>query len=108
MLSFRLTVGEEGARASILDVVVEGDGFRVSAPIFAQGNPQPRTLAQDYAFLLHEHPNYQWTPTLTSMEFQKMLANITAIRIRGTYAPQGESCRPMIFYAYYHFNVVRN
>ena len=89
MLSFRLAVGEEGAQVSLSDVVIKGDGFRVAASISAQGNPIPSTLEQDYAFLLHEHPNYQWTPTLTPMEFQRMLANITAIRIRGTYAEQG-------------------
>ena len=89
MLSFRLAVGEEGGQVSLSDVVIKGDGFRVAASISAQGNPIPRTLTQDYAFLLHEHPNYQWMPTLTPMEFQRMLANITAIRIRGTYAEQG-------------------
>ena len=35
-LTFRLRLGEEQARASILDVVIEGDGLMVSAPIYAQ------------------------------------------------------------------------
>ena len=37
-LTFTLRVGEEGARASVDDVIIEGDGRRISAPIFAQDN----------------------------------------------------------------------
>ena len=37
-LTFTLRVGEERARASVDDVVIEGDGRRISAPIFAQDN----------------------------------------------------------------------
>ena len=36
-LSFTLRCGEEGARASVLDIIIEGgNGLRISAPIFAQ------------------------------------------------------------------------
>ncbi len=35
-LTFTLRLGEEQARASILDVVIEGDGLMVSAPIYSQ------------------------------------------------------------------------
>ena len=37
-LTFTLRVGEEGARASVDDIIIEGDGRQVSAPIFAQQN----------------------------------------------------------------------
>ena len=37
-LAFTLRVGEEGARASVDDVIIEGDGRRISAPIFSQQN----------------------------------------------------------------------
>jgi len=37
-LTFTLRVGEEGARASVDDIIIEGDGRRVSAPVFAQQN----------------------------------------------------------------------
>jgi len=37
-LAFTLRVGEDGARASVDDVIIEGDGRRISAPIFAQDN----------------------------------------------------------------------
>ena len=37
-LTFTLRVGEEGARASVDDIIIEGDGRRISAPIFSQDN----------------------------------------------------------------------
>ena len=37
-LTFTLRVGEQGARSSVDDVVIEGDGLRISTPIFAQQN----------------------------------------------------------------------
>jgi len=37
-LTFSLRVGEEGARGSVEDIIIEGDGRRISAPIFAQQN----------------------------------------------------------------------
>ena len=35
-LSFTLRVGEDGASASVMDVVIEGDGIVVRAPIYSQ------------------------------------------------------------------------
>ena len=62
----------------------------------------PRTINQDYRFRLNEHASYQWTPRLTSSEFIRLLANVTALKIRGTYSPQGDlvaSCNsiPIMF-----------
>ena len=38
-LTFTLRVGEQGARSSVDDVVIEGDGLlHISTPIFAQQN----------------------------------------------------------------------
>ena len=88
-LSFQLWTGGDRARASIIDVIIEGNGRQISAPIFAQGNPTPGTVKQDYRFRLNEHANYQWTPRLSANEFIQLLSNITAIRIRGTYSPRG-------------------
>jgi len=89
MLTFSLRVGEEGARASVQDIVLEGDGLRVSVPIVAQGNQVPRTINQEYKFRLNEHPSYQWSPRLSSADFVRLLSNVTQLKIRGTYTPQG-------------------
>ena len=90
-LSFTLRIGEEGAGVSVSDVIIEGDGVTVRAPIYAQGNPLPRTVAQEYNFVLHEHPSYQWTPSVSSREFIRMLSNLRSIRIRATYTRLGQS-----------------
>ena len=44
---------------------------------------------QDYTFRLHEHPKFKWSPSLSAKDFMAVLANITAIKIRGTYVPNG-------------------
>lgn len=74
-LSFALRLSQDGARASIQDVIIEGRGMdsellRISIPIFAQGNPLPTREKQEYKFRLHEHPDYQWSPRLSAFEFQ--------------------------------------
>lgn len=79
----------DNPRPSIVDLVIEGNSYKITAPIYAQGNKMPNAEAQDYAFRLNEHSNYQWTPKLTTMEFIRMLSNITAIKLRGTYASNG-------------------
>ncbi|CAH1787839.1 unnamed protein product [Owenia fusiformis] len=88
-LKFSLNVGEEGARASAIDVIIEGDGRAIRAPIFAQGNPTPSTRSQDFSFQLNEHPDLQWSPRMDGLEFIKILANITSIKIRGAYTQSG-------------------
>ncbi|XP_046546813.1 LOW QUALITY PROTEIN: laminin subunit gamma-1-like [Haliotis rubra] len=89
-LTFTLRVGDEsGARASIIDVVLEGSGQKVSGPIFAAGNRMPGLVAKTYRFRLHEHPDYQWSPRLKSEDFIAILSNLTAIKIRGTYTTEG-------------------
>ena len=52
----------------------------------------PGVIEESFTFRLHEHPDYQWTPRLSAIEFQKMLSNITAIKIRGAYNPGGACC----------------
>nr|CAG4638917.1 EOG090X005Q [Daphnia magna] len=88
-LHFTLRTNEAGARASIDDVVLEGSGLTISQPIFGQGNQLPSTQNQVYSFRLHEHPDYGWNPRLSSRDFISVLANLTAIRIRGSYTPRG-------------------
>lgn len=42
-LSFYLSVGELGPRASIEDVILEGAGLSITSSIFAQGHTLPST-----------------------------------------------------------------
>jgi len=89
ILSFSLRVGDDRSQAAVDDIIIEGAGLRVTSSIFAQNNQLPRIAAQEYQFRLNEHPSYQWTPRLTSGEFIRLLSNITALKIRATYTPQG-------------------
>ncbi|CAL4069011.1 unnamed protein product [Meganyctiphanes norvegica] len=89
-LSFMLNVGELGPQASTEDIVLEGAGLTISAPVFAQGNPLPSTQKQEYRFRLHEDQQFGWSPRLTSRDFISLLANLTSIKIRGTYTYEGK------------------
>ena len=44
---------------------------------------------QDYKFRLHEDPQFGWKPKLSAKDFMAVLSNITAIKIRGSFVPQG-------------------
>ncbi|KAM7303716.1 laminin subunit gamma-1 isoform X1 [Ixodes scapularis] len=88
-LTFTLRIGEEGARSSLEDVVLESPSQSVSQHIFGQGNPLPSIRNQDYRFRLHQDSRYGWSPTLSAHEFMALLANLTAIKIRATYLPRG-------------------
>ena len=50
----------------------------------------PGVVGNDYKFRLHENPDYQWTPRLKAEDLIAILANVTSIKIRATYNPQGE------------------
>lgn len=88
-LLFTLRVSEATARPTNEDIILEGSGLTISQSILRQGNPMPSTQNQAYSFRLHEHPDYGWTPRLSSRDFISILANLTAIQIRGTYAQRG-------------------
>lgn len=83
-LSFR--ADRRDTRLSAEDLVLEGAGLRVAVPLIAQGNAYPSETAQTYVFRLHDKTNYPWRPSLSHSEFQKLLHNLTAIKIRGTYS----------------------
>uniref|UniRef100_A0A0P4W2M2 Laminin subunit gamma-1 n=1 Tax=Scylla olivacea TaxID=85551 RepID=A0A0P4W2M2_SCYOL len=88
-LSFYLRIGELGPQATTEDIILEGAGLAISAPIFAQGNSLPSTQKQKYTFHLHEDSKFGWSPRLTSRDFISLLSNLTAIKIRGTYTYEG-------------------
>lgn len=88
-LTFKLRIGETGPVASIEDVVLEGADRSITQAIFGQGNRLPSVQTQEYKFRLHESSQYGWQPRLSSRDFMSILANLTAIRIRGTYTLKG-------------------
>ncbi|XP_023387000.1 laminin subunit gamma-1 isoform X2 [Pteropus vampyrus] len=85
-LSFSFRVDRRDTRLSAEDLLLEGAGLRVSVPLIAQGNSYPSETTVKYVFRLHEATDYPWRPTLTPFEFQKLLTNLTSIKIRGTYS----------------------
>ncbi|XP_063244920.1 laminin subunit gamma-1 isoform X2 [Bacillus rossius redtenbacheri] len=88
-LQFKLRIGESGPAPTVEDVVLEGAKQSITQAIFGQANPLPSTVTQEYSFRLHEHPDYGWQPRLSSRDFISVLSNLTAIKIRATYTPQG-------------------
>lgn len=88
-LSFTFRIGEGGPRATVEDIALEGGGLSISQPIFGQGNPMPTYVNQNYVFKLNENSQFGWNPRLTSEEFMNILSNLTAIKIKSTYAPKG-------------------
>uniref|UniRef100_A0A8C4E0V6 Laminin subunit gamma-1 n=1 Tax=Dicentrarchus labrax TaxID=13489 RepID=A0A8C4E0V6_DICLA len=83
-LSFR--VDRRDTRLSAEDLVLEGANLRVAVPLIAQGNAYPNENMQTYVFRLHDSTDYPWRPTISHSDFQKLLHNLTAIKIRGTYS----------------------
>ncbi|CAH0546889.1 unnamed protein product [Brassicogethes aeneus] len=89
LLYFTLRIGDPRAIPTARDIILEGAGGEVSNTIFAQKNPTPNVQVQEYKFRLHEHPDFGWQPRLSAIAFISILTNLTAIRIKGTYSPQG-------------------
>ncbi|KAL4656079.1 laminin subunit gamma-1 [Arapaima gigas] len=85
-LTLKFRVDRRDSRLSAEDVVLEGAGLRIAVPLIAQGNAYPGENMQTYVFRLHDATDYPWKPTLSHSNFQKLLHNLTAIKIRGTYS----------------------
>ncbi|XP_048845494.1 laminin subunit gamma-1 [Brienomyrus brachyistius] len=85
-LTFSFRVDRRDSRMSAEDVVLEGAGLRVAVPLIAQGNAYPNENPQTYVLRLRDASDYPWKPILTYSDFQKLLYNLTSIKIRGTYS----------------------
>lgn len=51
----------------------------------------PDDQLKEYAFRLHEHPDYSWQPSQSSRQFMSILSNLTAIKIRSSYSDGGDA-----------------
>ncbi|XP_075996096.1 laminin subunit gamma-1 [Genypterus blacodes] len=85
-LSLNFRVDRRDTRLSAEDLILEGAGLRVAVPLIAQGNAYPNENMQRYVFRLHDSTDYPWRPTISHSDFQKLLHNLTAVKIRGTYS----------------------
>ncbi|XP_009953426.1 PREDICTED: laminin subunit gamma-2 [Leptosomus discolor] len=84
-LSFDYRLDRGGRQPSPHDVVLEGDGLRVTAPFLPQGKVLPCGVSQTYTFRLDEHLNSKWSPRLNHFEYRRLLGNLTALWIRATF-----------------------
>ncbi|XP_065698446.2 laminin subunit gamma-2 isoform X2 [Patagioenas fasciata] len=84
-LSFDYRLDRGGREPSPHDVVLEGDGLRVTAPFLPQGKVLPCGVSQTYTFRLDEHPSSKWSPRLNHLEYRRLLGNLTALWIRATF-----------------------
>ncbi|KAM4642245.1 laminin subunit gamma-2 [Discoglossus pictus] len=82
-VSFR--VDRRRQRVGSEDLILEGSGLRVTAPMASSKTALPCRLPQTYTFRLDELSGSPWTPRLSYLDFHRLLSNVTALRIRGTY-----------------------
>lgn len=92
LLKFKLQLVKQRApNPSPSDIILEGSGIKIFIPIFAQGQGMPEDNLKEYAFRLHEHPDYSWQPSQSSRQFMSILSNLTSIKIRAFYSDDGEA-----------------
>uniref|UniRef100_H3ACQ9 Laminin subunit gamma 2 n=1 Tax=Latimeria chalumnae TaxID=7897 RepID=H3ACQ9_LATCH len=84
-LSFAFRVDRGGRQPSPEDLVLEGAGMRVTAPLPTLTKTLPCGITKTYTFRLDEHPSSNWSPQLSAADFHRLLQNLTAIKIRATY-----------------------
>ncbi|KAG7222915.1 hypothetical protein INR49_015981 [Caranx melampygus] len=87
--SFSLRLDRGVRHPSTNDVILEGAGLRVSASLGDLRSIVPCGQKIKYSFRLDEQPSSRWRPQLSSFQFQKLLQNLTAIKIRATFGENG-------------------
>ncbi|KAM4605768.1 laminin subunit gamma-2 [Polymixia lowei] len=88
-LSFSLRLDRGVRHPSTSDVVLEGSGLRVAASLGNLRSIVPCAQKISYSFRLDEQPSSRWRPHLSPVQFQMLLQNLTAIKIRGTFGENG-------------------
>ncbi|XP_012969728.3 laminin subunit gamma-2 isoform X2 [Mesocricetus auratus] len=84
-LSFDYRVDRGGRHPSAYDVILEGAGLQIRAPLMPLGKTLPCGITKTYTFRLNEHPSSRWSPQLSYFEYRRLLRNLTALLIRATY-----------------------
>ncbi|KAL6041036.1 hypothetical protein STEG23_019176, partial [Scotinomys teguina] len=84
-LSFDYRVDRGGRHPSAYDVILEGAGLQIRAPLMPLGKTLPCGITKTYTFRLNEHPSSLWSPQLSYFEYRRLLRNLTALLIRATY-----------------------
>ncbi|XP_078121302.1 laminin subunit gamma-2 [Sander vitreus] len=88
-ISFSLRLDRGVRHPSTNDVILEGGGLRVSASLGELRSIVPCGQKINYSFRLDEGPGSRWRPQLSSSQFQTLLQNLTAIKIRATFGQDG-------------------
>ncbi|KAK5860490.1 hypothetical protein PBY51_021964 [Eleginops maclovinus] len=88
-LSFSLRLDRGVRHPSISDVILEGGGLRVTASLGELRSIVPCGQKIHYSFRLDEQPGSRWRPQISSAQFQTLLQNLTAIKIRATFGENG-------------------
>ncbi|XP_035989424.1 laminin subunit gamma-2 [Fundulus heteroclitus] len=86
--SFSLRLDRGVRHPSTNDVILEGAGLRVAASLGDLRSIVPCGKKILYTFRLDEQLS-KWRPQLSSFQFQKLLQNLTAIKIRATFGENG-------------------
>lgn len=87
--SFSLRLDRGVRHPSTNDVILEGGGLRVSASLGDLRSIVPCGQKISYSFRLDEQLGSKWRPQLSSLQFQTLLQNLTAIKIRATFGENG-------------------
>ncbi|XP_044156763.1 laminin subunit gamma-2 [Bufo gargarizans] len=82
-ISFRVDRGRH--RAGAEDLILEGGGLRVTAPLTTSKTSLPCRIPQTYTFRLDELSFSPWTPKISHYDFRRLLSNVTSLKIRATY-----------------------
>ncbi|XP_061776624.1 laminin subunit gamma-2 [Nerophis ophidion] len=88
-LSFSLRLDRGIPHPSMNDVILEGSGHRVSASLGDLRSVVPCGQKLNYTFRLDEQPGSRWRPQLSPFQYQTLLQNLTAIKIRATFGDKG-------------------
>ncbi|XP_054452611.1 laminin subunit gamma-2 [Anoplopoma fimbria] len=87
--SFSLRLDRGVRHPSTNDVVLEGAGLRVAASLGDLRSIVPCGQKINYSFRLDEQPGSRWRPQLSPSQFQTLLQNLTAVKVRATFGENG-------------------